>query len=981
MPKVFISYSHDSEEHRQRVLSLSDQLREDGIECFIDQYINGAPPMGWQRWMEKQVEQADFVLVVCTNIYLRRFKGEDREGGRGVNFEGVIISQTLYDAFQVNTKFIPLIPDDGRLDNVPMILKNGSTYKIGVEYESLYRVLTDQPRAEAKPLGKKKHYPTVNGGHTATPATIHIDRLPTTKGGFFGREAELQLLNDAWNGTQTRIIQFIAAGGTGKTKLLRHWLDQTRPENLIAWSFYSQGASEDKQTSATEFFTRALELLDPGKTVTDFANQPEKLGEHLADKLTQWRCLLVLDGLEPQQHASPVLRGELKDRGLRTLLKSLAIRRSGLCVITTRIKVHELSGHAAPGVISLDLHNLAPRDGVALLSSLGVHADKAAPASKKEEKDLLASLGIPPAQYQMYLAVTEYGCHALALGLLGNVLRLRYGGDVQQRDKLRDLLKPDSNTDSHHAFKVMQAYEEWFAGQPELALLHLLGLFDHPIGKEVLQVLWAADIPHLTAGIDEDNWLAAIDALREEHHLLSARDDGNTLDCHPLIHEWFGKQLQTQHSESWRHAHKRLYDYYKALPKKQLPDTLEEMQPLFSAVAHGCAAGLHQQALEEVYWPRIKRGKDHYLTKQLGAFHDDLAALAHFFTVLWQVPTADFHDHHKAIVLRLAGFRLRALGRLREALDPMQASVDVCANQQKWKNAAVNASNLSELHLTLGDVTEACCSGQRSVGYAEQSGDIYQRMARRTTHADALHQAGEADAALTQFQNAEQLQQEHQMEYPRLYGLAGFRYCDVLLAQGGVAEVLERANYALQIVLNGSRNLLDIALNRLTLGRAYLVGVREVGDQPLENGTDLDRDSLLQRAAQCLDQAVAGLRSAGQQDYLPRGLLARAALHRITGDFARARQDLQEVFDISESSGMRLFLTDWHLEMARVLLAERTAQTDSLFPGPSPRGGGEGVVEHVEAAAKLIEETGYKRRLPEVAALRSEIAANGAGHA
>ena len=56
MIKVFISYSHDSDAHRQRVLALSDQLREDSVDCYIDQYLNGWPAEGWQRWMEKQIE-------------------------------------------------------------------------------------------------------------------------------------------------------------------------------------------------------------------------------------------------------------------------------------------------------------------------------------------------------------------------------------------------------------------------------------------------------------------------------------------------------------------------------------------------------------------------------------------------------------------------------------------------------------------------------------------------------------------------------------------------------------------------------------------------------------------------------------------------------------------------------------------------------------------------------------------------------------
>lgn len=133
-PKIFISYSHDSDQHRQQVLNLSDRLRAEGIDCFIDQYVNGWPEQGWQRWMEQQIEAADFVLIVCTSLYLQRFKGQDREGGRGVNFEGAIISQMLYDdSFQQNTKFIPVIPDDGNLENVPLMLKNGSSYKMGAE--------------------------------------------------------------------------------------------------------------------------------------------------------------------------------------------------------------------------------------------------------------------------------------------------------------------------------------------------------------------------------------------------------------------------------------------------------------------------------------------------------------------------------------------------------------------------------------------------------------------------------------------------------------------------------------------------------------------------------------------------------------------------------------------------------------------------------------------------------------------------------
>jgi hypothetical protein len=44
-PKVFISYSHGSPDHAEHVLALSDKLRQDGIDCHIDQY-KISPPEG-----------------------------------------------------------------------------------------------------------------------------------------------------------------------------------------------------------------------------------------------------------------------------------------------------------------------------------------------------------------------------------------------------------------------------------------------------------------------------------------------------------------------------------------------------------------------------------------------------------------------------------------------------------------------------------------------------------------------------------------------------------------------------------------------------------------------------------------------------------------------------------------------------------------------------------------------------------------------
>jgi hypothetical protein len=58
-PKVFVSYSHDSVEHAQRVLALANQLRTDGVEGWIDQYVQD-PEEGWISWMALRYRSAIF---------------------------------------------------------------------------------------------------------------------------------------------------------------------------------------------------------------------------------------------------------------------------------------------------------------------------------------------------------------------------------------------------------------------------------------------------------------------------------------------------------------------------------------------------------------------------------------------------------------------------------------------------------------------------------------------------------------------------------------------------------------------------------------------------------------------------------------------------------------------------------------------------------------------------------------------------------
>lgn len=79
-------------------------LRSEGIDANIDLYEE-APVEGWPRWMENQINNSDFVLVVSSKSYFEKCYSESHKG-KGISWEVNIVYQHIYDANSTNTKFI-----------------------------------------------------------------------------------------------------------------------------------------------------------------------------------------------------------------------------------------------------------------------------------------------------------------------------------------------------------------------------------------------------------------------------------------------------------------------------------------------------------------------------------------------------------------------------------------------------------------------------------------------------------------------------------------------------------------------------------------------------------------------------------------------------------------------------------------------------------------------------------------------------------
>jgi class 3 adenylate cyclase len=167
-PRVFISYSHDSEAHKAAVRRLADRLRtEGGCDCWIDQYENDDPGMRWPDWMRREITKADKVLLIFTAEYRRRFEGDPSvAGGLGGKWEGAIVTHQIYESGGMQNKFraILLRDQDGKHD----------TSCVSADIGGYTRYLPDNPD------GFEALVRWLHSEKTITPPPVQVRQKPTT---------------------------------------------------------------------------------------------------------------------------------------------------------------------------------------------------------------------------------------------------------------------------------------------------------------------------------------------------------------------------------------------------------------------------------------------------------------------------------------------------------------------------------------------------------------------------------------------------------------------------------------------------------------------------------------------------------------------------------------------------------------------------------------------------------------------------------
>ncbi len=166
-PRVFISYSHDTPEHKAWVARLGTRLLENGVNVILDQW-DLFPGDDVPTFMEQNLSTCDFAVLVCTKKYVSKAN----QGQGGVGYEKMIVTSELVRDIEIS-KFIPIIRQVGTRE-VPTFLSTrlfidfSGDDDFEVVFDDLLRTVFRSALAAKPPIGQA---PSFEEGRVRGPQT------------------------------------------------------------------------------------------------------------------------------------------------------------------------------------------------------------------------------------------------------------------------------------------------------------------------------------------------------------------------------------------------------------------------------------------------------------------------------------------------------------------------------------------------------------------------------------------------------------------------------------------------------------------------------------------------------------------------------------------------------------------------------------------------------------------------------------------
>ncbi len=152
IPKVFLSYSHDTLEHKKWVNELGTRLRNNGIDAVLDQW-ELQPGDDLPHFMETHLSSSDWIIMICTERYVEKAN----KGKGGVGYEKMIITSNLLENIDEN-KIIPIIRQNNSC-YVPTFLKTKLYLNLSKDsdfeynFDELLRTIHQSPLLKKPQIG------------------------------------------------------------------------------------------------------------------------------------------------------------------------------------------------------------------------------------------------------------------------------------------------------------------------------------------------------------------------------------------------------------------------------------------------------------------------------------------------------------------------------------------------------------------------------------------------------------------------------------------------------------------------------------------------------------------------------------------------------------------------------------------------------------------------------------------------------------
>jgi hypothetical protein len=323
------------------------------VDANLDRYED-APRNGWTHWMQEQVSDADFVLMVCTETYHRRLMKREQPGlGLGGAWEGHLILTSFFLAGAAGTKFVPVLLEHAGAEWIPLAFRSLTRYDLASssDYDELYRRLTDQAFVRKPELGQICTLPVHQAKWQDRPKSVALG-LPASPSLFVGRTGNmaefkrtLGVLPTADDASEpTRVSSITGLPGVGKTTFvsaLPHDPDiKATYSDGVLWMAFGQANPRDLQVTVTSTLSDWALEWDGGDNLA-VQSLPQAL-QRWRDRLRGRRVLLVIDDVWDANIAHRL--ASIVEEGSSALItcRTPAVAERVVPALTQRYALHEL---------------------------------------------------------------------------------------------------------------------------------------------------------------------------------------------------------------------------------------------------------------------------------------------------------------------------------------------------------------------------------------------------------------------------------------------------------------------------------------------------------------------------------------------------------------------------------------------------------------------------------------------------------------